>query len=92
MPPHVAQLFCSGLLGPRTGSCLVGVHAHVAGRGCQEWIVHGSEGNGSEQSRDTLIMAYRAKSMIQLERSVGFRHSYNDPEEVLRLVREHVWE
>jgi hypothetical protein len=58
----------------------------------QEWIVHGSEGNGSPVSRDTLIMAYRAQSMIEFERSLGFRHSYNDPEEVLRLVREHVWE
>jgi len=54
-----------------------------------EWLVHGSEGNVSAtESRDTLIFAYRAKSMIAFERSLGFRHSYNDGEEVLRNVRE----
>jgi hypothetical protein len=58
----------------------------------EEWIVHGSEGNGSEEARDTLIMAYRAQSMIDLERSEGFRHSYNDSEEALIRVREHLYE
>jgi len=58
-----------------------------------EWLVHGSEGNASaEASRDTLILAYRPKAMIALERSVGFRHSYNDGEDVLRMVRERIWD
>jgi hypothetical protein len=56
-----------------------------------EWIVHGSEGNASPRTRDTLIFAYRAKSMIAVERAAGFRHSYNDGEEVLRNVREGVF-
>ena len=56
-----------------------------------EYLVHGSEGNGSPRSRDTLIFAYRMPSMIAFERSVGFRHSYADGEDVLRRVREHVW-
>ena len=57
-----------------------------------EWIVHGSEGNLSEtESRDTLILAHRAKSMIAFERAQGFKHSYNDGEEVLRTVREKIW-
>lgn len=54
-----------------------------------EWLVHGSGGNAAATAtRDTLILAYRARSMIAVERSVGFRHSYNDGEDVLRLVRE----
>jgi hypothetical protein len=40
-----------------------------------EWIVHGSEGNSADASRDTLILAYRAASMIAKERRQGFRHS-----------------
>ena len=58
----------------------------------EEWIVHGSEGNTSQTTRDTLIMAYRAVSMIQVEREAGFRHSYNDDESVLEKVRTHLWE
>lgn len=57
-----------------------------------EWIVHGSEGNASDASRDTLIFAYRAASMIAKERREGFRHSYNDDDEVLKRVREHLYE
>lgn len=57
-----------------------------------EWIVHGSEGNGSDATRDTLILAYRASSMIAKERKEGFRHSYNDDDAVLRRVREHLYE
>jgi ectoine hydroxylase-related dioxygenase (phytanoyl-CoA dioxygenase family) len=58
-----------------------------------EWLVHGSEGNAhADASRDTLILAYRTKAMIALERSVGFKHSYNDGEEVLRMVREREWD
>ena len=58
----------------------------------EEWIVHGSDGNACrEATRDTLIFAYRAASMIAAERSVGFRHSYNDGEAVLRLVRDAIF-
>jgi hypothetical protein len=57
-----------------------------------EYLVHGSEGNESAtESRDTLILAYRAKTMIAFERALGFRHSYNDGEEVLRNVRETIF-
>lgn len=58
----------------------------------EEWVVHGSEANASPtRSRDTLIFAYRAESMIAVERELGFRHSYNDAEEVLRNVRETIF-
>jgi len=54
-----------------------------------EYLVHGSEGNQSKtESRDTLILAYRTREMISFERSLGFNHSYNDGEKVLRNVRE----
>jgi len=54
-----------------------------------EWLVHGSEGNSSDtHSRDTLILAYRTRNMIEFERRLGFYHSYNDGEDVLRNVRE----
>ena len=53
-----------------------------------EWVLHGSEANrDGERSRDTLIFAYRAKRMIEVERALGFRHSYNDADETLRRVR-----
>ena len=54
--------------------------------------MHGSEGNGADATRDTLILAYRAVSMIAKERREGFRHSYNDDDEVLKRVREHLYE
>lgn len=57
-----------------------------------EWLVHGSEGNGADVTRDTLILAYRAESMIAKERRLGFRHSYNDDDNVLKRVREHLFE
>jgi hypothetical protein len=57
-----------------------------------EWLVHGSEGNGADVTRDTLILAYRAESMIAKERREGFRHSYNDDDDVLKRVREHLYE
>ena len=57
-----------------------------------EWLVHGSEGNAAPaRSRDTLILAYRAKSMIAVERALNFRHSYTDGEAVLCNVREGVF-
>ena len=55
----------------------------------EEWIIHGSQANCSaDRSRDTLIFAYRTRGMIGVERSLGFRHSYNDDDQVLRSVRE----
>ena len=54
----------------------------------EEWVLHGSEANrAKDRTRDTLIFAFRAKTMIAVERELGFRHSYNDPDETLRLVR-----
>lgn len=54
-----------------------------------EYILHGSEGNKDmDHTRDTAIFAYRSPSMINFERSIGFRHSYNDNDEVLRKIRE----
>jgi len=53
------------------------------------FILHGSEGNQHLQNtRDTAIFAYRAPSMIAFERQIGFRHSYNDKDEVLKQIRE----
>ena len=55
----------------------------------EEWIIHGSQANCSaHRSRDTLIFAYRTRDMISIERALGFRHSYNDDDQVLRSVRE----
>ena len=56
----------------------------------EEWIVHGSEGNGSPATRDTLIFAFRSEAMVAIERGMGFHHSYNDGEAVLRGVRENL--
>jgi hypothetical protein len=54
----------------------------------EEYVLHGSEANLAQgRTRDTLIFAFRAKSMIEVERKLGFRHSYNDSEEALRLMR-----
>ena len=69
------------------GYCLCPASAQIH----EEWIVHGSGGNASGRTRDTLIFAYRTRAMVAFERSVGFSHSYNDREEDLVRVREHVW-
>ena len=54
----------------------------------EEWVLHGSEANlAKDRTRDTLIFAYRTRGMIAIERGMGFRHSYNDSEATLRLVR-----
>ena len=52
-----------------------------------EWIVHGSGGNSSkDRFRHTYVTAFRHREMIAYERSMGFRHSYNDLE-ALNLLR-----
>jgi phytanoyl-CoA hydroxylase len=58
----------------------------------EEFVIHGSEANlAKDRSRDTLIFAYRTKGMIEFERSLGFRHSYNDSEAILKRVRYEVF-
>ncbi|MBA3685892.1 MAG: phytanoyl-CoA dioxygenase family protein [Planctomycetes bacterium] len=43
-----------------------------------EWVVHGSGGNGSDQWRKTYVIAYRSQATVAYERSIGFTHSHND--------------
>jgi ectoine hydroxylase-related dioxygenase (phytanoyl-CoA dioxygenase family) len=43
-----------------------------------EWVVHGSGGNGSEHWRKTYVIAYRSQATVAYERSLGFTHSHND--------------
>lgn len=43
-----------------------------------EWVVHGSAGNGSDTWRKTYIIAYRSQATVAYERSIGFTHSHND--------------
>lgn len=43
-----------------------------------EWVVHGSAGNGSDQWRKTYVIAYRSAATVAHERSIGFTHSHND--------------
>ena len=43
-----------------------------------EWVVHGSGGNASQQWRKTYVIAYRSQATVALERSIGFTHSHND--------------
>ena len=43
-----------------------------------EWVVHGSGGNTSDQWRKTYVIAYRSLATIKHERSLGFTHSHND--------------
>ena len=42
-----------------------------------EWIVHGSGGNVSEEFRKTYVCAHRSKATVEYERSIGFDHSHN---------------
>ncbi|MDD7985261.1 phytanoyl-CoA dioxygenase family protein [Lentisphaera marina] len=42
-----------------------------------EWIVHGSGGNVSNQYRKTYVLAHRAKETVKEERAMGFDHSHN---------------
>lgn len=43
-----------------------------------EWVVHGSGGNGSPTWRKTYVIAYRSRATVAYERSIGFTHSHND--------------
>jgi ectoine hydroxylase-related dioxygenase (phytanoyl-CoA dioxygenase family) len=43
-----------------------------------EWVVHGSGGNSSDQWRKTYVIAYRSQATVNFERSLGFTHSHND--------------
>ena len=43
-----------------------------------EWVVHGSAGNGSDRWRKTYVIAYRSAATVAHERSIGFTHSHND--------------
>jgi len=44
-----------------------------------EYVLHGSGGNRSpNRQRRTYVLAYRAGSIVQAERRIGFTHSHND--------------
>jgi phytanoyl-CoA hydroxylase len=43
-----------------------------------EWVVHGSSGNGSNRQRRTYVIAYRSQEIVEAERRIGFTHSHND--------------
>lgn len=43
-----------------------------------EWVVHGSGGNGSNRQRRTYVVAFRDRSIVDAERRIGFTHSHND--------------
>ena len=53
----------------------------------EEWIVHGSGGNGSDGPRKTYVVAFRDERMIEYERKNGFNHSYNDDPSVIEKIR-----
>ena len=43
-----------------------------------EWVVHGSSGNRTDNWRRTYVIAYRSRATVEHERSIGFTHSHND--------------
>jgi len=44
-----------------------------------EFVVHGSGGNKlPDKQRRTYVLAYRPKTVVDAERSIGFTHSHND--------------
>jgi len=44
-----------------------------------EFVVHGSGGNSDpDRQRRTYVVAYRPKTVVDAERSIGFTHSHND--------------
>ncbi|KAH7438994.1 hypothetical protein KP509_04G040600 [Ceratopteris richardii] len=52
-----------------------------------ERTLHGSGGNSSPYSwRRAWVIAFRAKSAVEEERSIGFTHSHNDSIQVLNKV------
>lgn len=53
-----------------------------------ERVVHGSGGNRSQRWRRAYILAFRSEDTIRRERAMGFTHSHQDTQEVLRSVGE----
>ena len=47
-------------------------------------IVHGSMGNNTDGWRRTYVIAYRAGECIEYERSIGFTHSHNDVDNIIK--------
>jgi phytanoyl-CoA hydroxylase len=45
-----------------------------------EWIVHGSGGNVSDNYRKTYVLAHRSRETVKEERAMGFDHSHNSPD------------
>ena len=43
-----------------------------------EYVVHGSGGNKSQNQRRTYVVAYRTRDTVLAERKLGFTHSHND--------------
>ena len=43
-----------------------------------EYVVHGSGGNGTPGTRRTYVVAYRTADTVARERKAGFTHSHND--------------
>ena len=43
-----------------------------------EWVVHGSAGNSTDDWRRTYVIAYRSRATVEYARSIGFTHSHND--------------
>jgi hypothetical protein len=43
-----------------------------------EWVVHGSAGNPTDDRRRTYVVAYRSLATGEYEPSIGFTHSHND--------------
>eukprot|EP01084_Bolivina_argentea_P192646 330669_1 len=47
-------------------------------------IVHGSMGNNTDGWRRTYVIAYRTRETIEYERSIGFTHSHNDEDQIVK--------
>ncbi len=52
-----------------------------------EKIVHGSDGNKSNEWRKTYIMAFRDSETIKEERAMGFTHSHNDEVDWSKVIK-----
>jgi len=52
-----------------------------------ERIVHGSDGNKSNEWRKTYIMAFRDSETIKEERAMGFTHSHNDEVDWSKVIK-----
>ncbi len=51
-----------------------------------ESVIHGSGGNTSDRWRRAYVIAFRSRETIAEERRLGFTHSHNDEDDVLRDV------